>query len=157
MVTLKNYLFALVIMLGFFACDENRIYEKNLSIENGDWSRKDKAQFEFEINDSTAAYDLFLNFRHAGDFPYRNIYLFTKTIGPDGRKAIDTAQMILADRQGRWMGKGIGDLYDYQFKFKQAVIFPRSGTYLFQIEQGMRDFVLPSVSDIGIRIEKIKN
>lgn len=145
----------ILLVSGLFACDQSRVYEKNLSIKNGNWSRKDKAQFEFEIIDSTGLYDLYLNFRHAGDFPYRNIYLFTQTTGPDGRKAIDTAQMILADSKGRWMGKGIGDLYDYQFKFKQAVQFPRSGAYTFQIQQGMRDFVLPSVSDIGIRVEKI--
>ena len=63
--------------------------------------------------------------------------------------------MLLADNQGKWMGKGIGDLYDYQFRFKELVLFPVKGEYSFEIEQAMRDEVLPYVTDIGIRIEKV--
>lgn len=69
--------------------------------------------------------------------------------------AIDTAQMILADPKGRWLGKGIGDLYDYQFRFKSGKIFPEKGKYELLIEQAMRDQVLPDITDIGITIKKM--
>jgi gliding motility-associated lipoprotein GldH len=62
--------------------------------------------------------------------------------------------MIFADNLGRWMGKGIGGIYDYQFKYKQGIEFPESGEYTFEIEQAMRDIELDNITDIGIRIEK---
>lgn len=146
----------LVGLLLLSACDNNRLYEKNLAIENAEWHRSEKALFEFEVKDTSAQYSILLNFRHSGNYPYKNLYLFTKTKSPSGKLAIDTAQMVFADEKGRWMGKGIGDIYDYQFKFKQGVTFPDSGIYQFEIEQAMREEVLPNVTDIGLRIEKIE-
>jgi len=113
------------------------------------------AKFTFDIKDSAASYSILFNFRHGGNYPYKNIYFFSRFKSPDGKIAVDTAQMILADHKGRWMGKGIGDLYDYQFKFKSGKIFPEKGEYELLIEQAMRDKVLPDVTDIGIAIKKM--
>jgi gliding motility-associated lipoprotein GldH len=148
-----------IILIGLLllsACDSNRLYEKNLAIDKSEWHRSEKALFEFEVKDTSARYNILLNFRHSGNYSYKNLYLFTKTKSPTGKIAIDTAQMVFADEKGHWMGKGIGDIYDYQFKFKKGVTFPDSGNYQFEIEQAMRDEVLPNVTDIGLRIEKVE-
>ena len=96
-----------------------------------------------------------MNFRHGGDYPYQNIYLFIKSKSPSGKIAKDTAQMILANNKGRWMGKGIGDIFDYQFRFKQGPLFPEKGEYYFEIEQAMREENLDKVTDIGISVKKV--
>ena len=138
------------------SCDRSVVFEENLRIKNATWDRNEKAFFEFEINDSSAIYDLYLNFRHGGDYPYQNIYLFIESRSPSGQIAKDTAQMILADNKGRWMGKGIGDIFDYQFRFKRGPLFPEKGRYYFEIEQAMREESLDNVTDIGIAIKKVK-
>lgn len=137
-----------------YSCDPNRVYEKYLSLEDARWPRDKKAAFEVEINDTISRYDLYVNFRHAGNYNYRNLYLFTEIIGPRNLSAVDTLQMILADNRGNWLGKGIGDLYDYTFLFKKNISFPAAGNYVFKIEQAMRDEELKNVTDIGLRIEK---
>jgi gliding motility-associated lipoprotein GldH len=143
-------------LIGFFsACDSSVVYEKNLKIKNADWDQGEKALFEFDIDDSTKGYEIYMNFRHGGDYPYQNIYLFTRTVSPSGLIAKDTAQMLLADNKGRWLGKGIGDIFDYQFKYKGGNLFPEKGTYTFQIEQAMREKTLENVTDIGITIKKL--
>lgn len=154
--TLKKLIFSSLLFIIFFAaCDEGRIYEKSLKIPESEWERNETAEFEFEIEDSLASYTFSLHFRHAGNYPYKNIYLFTKTKSPSGKLAVDTAQMILANNQGRWLGKGIGDIYDYQFQFKKGPIFPEKGKYKVEIEQAMREKTLSNVTDIGIGIKKI--
>lgn len=120
------------------------------------WDRAEKALFEFEVLDTTAQYDLYLNIRHGGNYPYRNLYLFTKTKSPSGLLSIDTAQMIFANEQGRWLGKGIGGIYDYQFKFKEKIRFPETGDYVLTLEQAMRTEKIEGVTDVGIRLEKTK-
>ena len=153
-ITSVALLFSLLVTL--VSCDRSVVFEENLRIKNATWDRNEKAFFEFEINDSSAIYDLYLNFRHGGDYPYQNIYLFIESRSPSGQIAKDTAQMILADNKGRWMGKGIGDIFDYQYRFKRGPLFPEKGRYYFEIEQAMREESLDNVTDIGIAIKKVK-
>ena len=143
-------------ILALTACDSSVVFEENLRIKNAAWQRQDKAFFQVEITDSLAAYEWVLNFRHGGDYPYKNIYLFIESTSPSGLVAKDTAQMIRATNKGRWMGKGIGDIFDYQFQFKKGKIFPEKGNYYIEIEQAMRDKTLENVTDIGIAIKKVK-
>lgn len=147
---------AFLLATFLWSCDSNRLYEKYISFEDTIWPRGEKAIFDVEVIDTISRYDLYVNFRHAGDYNYKNLYLFTEIIGPNNLSAVDTLQMILADNRGNWLGKGIGDLYDYTFLFKQDVSFPANGEYVFKIEQAMRDEKLKNVTDIGLRIEKIE-
>ncbi len=151
----RNLFLSSLFLVLIGGCNQSMVYEENLKIPNAKWDRNNTSKFKFGIEDSLAQYALLLNFRHSGKYLYKNIYLFTKTISPSGKLAVDTAQMILANSRGKWLGKGIGDIYDYQFKFKQGQLFPEKGTYEVIIEQAMRDEVLTNVTDIGIGIEKI--
>lgn len=147
----------LFLAIVFTSCDPNRIYEENVDIEDASWKRENKAVFEFFIEDTVSFHNLYINFRHAGNYHYRNLYLFSEIRGPEKLSSVDTVQMILADSRGKWNGKGIGDLYDYKFMFKKDVRFPKKGEYSIELEQGMRDVELNNVTDIGIRIEKAVN
>lgn len=146
---------AVVSLLSCVGCDTTTVFEENLKIKEGVWNRQEKAHFEFEIKDSSAVYDIYVNFRHGGDYAYQNIYLFTETVSPAGRLAKDTAQILLADNKGRWFGKGIGDIFDYQLRFKRGNLFPQNGVYHFEIEQAMREFELEGVTDVGISVKKV--
>lgn len=150
-------LFILVtsVMVSLYSCDANRVFEKNLALENASWDRMQVARFDVEITDTLSYYNLFVNIRNSGQYPYRNIYLFTQIKSPMGQFARDTAEFILADPRGNWYGKGIGDLWEHQFPYKQSVMFPRSGKYIFEVEQAMRDRELKYITDIGIRVEKV--
>jgi gliding motility-associated lipoprotein GldH len=143
----------LSIMLN--ACDESRVFDKSLPLDNAVWDRNQVARFDVDIADTTAQYSIFVNVRNAGQYPYRNLYLFTQIKSPNGQYAKDTAEFILADGRGNWLGKGIGDLWEYQFPYKQNVMFPRKGTYHIELEQAMRDKELKYITDIGIRVEKV--
>ncbi len=147
--------FAILLSLLLNACDSNRVFDKNLPLEDAVWDRNQIARFDVEIDDTTAQYSLFVNVRNAGQYPYRNIYLFTQIQSPNGQYARDTAEFILADGRGNWLGKGIGDLWEYQFPYKQNVMFPSKGTYRIELEQAMRDKELKYITDIGIRVEKV--
>jgi len=152
-----NYLLYIVAIASFFSCNENVILNQNLKIQSSNWDRNEKATFSFEVEDSLALYDIYLNLRHGGNYAYKNIYFFIETYSPDEKYAKDTAQMILANSKGRFMGKGIGDIFDYQFKFKEGVRFPNGGEYRIEIEQAMRENVLADITDIGVKIEKQKH
>ena len=57
---------------------------------------------------------------------------------------------------GRWLGDGLGDIFDNRILFKEGVKFPQAGEYRFELFQAMRINPLPGIMDAGIRIEKDK-
>lgn len=150
----KYLLFALLISLLFTACDAKRVFDENIGIEEENWNRKNKAKFEVVITDTISLHNFYINLRNSPDYAKRNIYLYIKTTFPNNRVAIDTLAFFLADKEGKWLGKGIGRIKDNRILFKAGVRFPYKGKYLFEIEQGMRHEVLEGVVDVGIRIEK---
>jgi gliding motility-associated lipoprotein GldH len=139
------------------SCEDNRFFEEYVSIPNSTWNASEQAQFEVNILDTTAQYDFYINIRNTASYPYSNLFLFINTFFPDGRASRDTVEIFLADKEGKWLGEGSGNIYDNRVLFKRNVIFPLSGTYRFEVEQAMRQESLPEIMDVGLRIEKKQN
>ncbi|MBK8414603.1 MAG: gliding motility lipoprotein GldH [Bacteroidetes bacterium] len=64
-------------------------------------------------------------------------------------------ECILASPEGRWLGEGLGDIWDNRILFKENVQFTQPGEYRFELNQAMRINPLPGIMDAGIRIEKV--
>ena len=136
------------------ACDKSRIFEQNTTIPESGWDGSNVVKFSVNILDPAVQTNFYVNVRNADGYPYSNLYLFIKTKFPNGKQSTDTLECILADEKGKWIGKGLGDIYDNQIPFKRNVRFPMAGTYTFEIEQGMRSKNIPLIMDVGLRIEK---
>lgn len=154
----KNKFYILFLALGLFlsSCNNNIVYSKYHIIPDSKWTAENKAIFDLEITDTQTLNNVSLMLRHADDYPYSNLYLFVKTVYPDGKQLIDTMEVILANEKGEWYGGGVGDLYDLKIPIKKNVRFPLAGKYHFEFEQGMRVDPLPLISDFGFEIEKVK-
>lgn len=144
----------LLCILFFSSCDNSRIFEENKSIPEAGWDTSNVLKFAVEIKDPSTPANFYVNVRNADGYPYNNLFLFIKTKFPNGKQSNDTLECLLADENGKWLGKGIGDIYDNQILFKKNVRFPLSGTYSFEIAQGMRIAKVPLIMDVGLRIEK---
>ncbi len=149
----KTPLFLLSLLI-FSACDTTLLYEKNLAIDTEGWKIEIPAEFELEVTDTLSPHNFYINLRHSTDYKYSNIYLFLDTYFPGNSQTRDTIEIILADIKGEWFGKGMGKIKENQVMLQKNFVFPMSGTYKFNIEQGMRDDFLIGVEDIGIRIER---
>jgi gliding motility-associated lipoprotein GldH len=149
------YFILLFLLFSFVtACDKNQVFEENKEIEKGVWDQKTKIVFNVNINDTLSWNNIYINIRNSGSYPFSNLFLFVSTQSPKGQTEIDTLECKLADDAGKWLGDGIGDLYDNQILFKRNVRFPMKGMYKIQMEQAMRVNPLPFIVDIGVRIEK---
>lgn len=145
----------LVSLLCFFAsCDKGRIFEQNQQIPESGWAMTNSVKFDVDIKDPSTPANFYINVRHADGYPYSNLFLFIKTVFPDGKASNDTLECVLADEKGKWLGSGLGDIYDNQIPFKRNVRFPVAGNYHFEIQQAMRMDNLPLIMDMGLRIEK---
>lgn len=151
-----------MLLLALISCqDEGLVFEKNLEIPDAKWAVSDQAVLELEVTDTVSQHNFYVNVRNTEAYPYRNLYVFVKTIFPNGKASQDTVGIILADATGQWIGSGSGYLsssshHSNTIMFQYNKRFPISGHYKFEIEQAMRTDTLEGIRNIGLRIEKAK-
>lgn len=147
----------ILLLIGLLvACTLNSKYEQFYTIDNSNWEKDSTLTFPVYFNHDSQAYNLSVNIRNKRDYAYSNIWLFVNIKSPNGDQLIDTAEFKLATPAGKWLGSGIGDLFDNKFTYKENISFPDSGTYIISIQQGMRDDILEGIDALGISIEKTK-
>ena len=143
------------------SCDNSRLYETNVEIENNVWSLQQVPNFEYINSDTISLQKLQVNVRHTSTYPFSNLWLLIHTKSPDNTQKTDTLECVLAQKDGKWLGNGLGDIWDIEFDFDNRY-FMQQGSYNFTIEQAMRHGDLsqiehlPGIMEIGLRIEKSK-
>jgi gliding motility-associated lipoprotein GldH len=144
----------IVLLLGLCSCDANKVFEEYIEVKEANWQKEDIASFEFIAKDTVTAHNIYINVRNTGDYLYSNLYLFVTMKGPNGGELKDTVNCILADKRGKWLGNGVGDLWDLQIPYVGGFKFAQTGSYVISYEQAMRvENGLKGITDIGLRVE----
>jgi len=144
----------ILILFSGLSCDSRMVYDKFETTEHGKWSWNDVKEFRPEITDTVSMYNIYLQVRHTVDYPMSNLYMFVHVKSPTGQQMTDTVNMVLAVPDGRWLGKGNGNIRELMLLYRKQTRFRIPGTYVFTLEQAMRQSELP-VTDLGVRIERI--
>lgn len=144
-----------LLFLILLSCDRTRIFEQNIKIPARVWNKENIIHFKVNISDTLSAHNIYINIRNGSKYPYSNIFLFISTHAPNGVSIRDTFEITLADTRGKWLGKGIGNVYSNQVLYLKNVRFPYRGIYIFDIEQAMWNSRLAYIIDVGLRIEII--
>ena len=154
MAYLKKISFILLIVTILSSCvNKNVIFDESVVISNAAWNNQDFPYFDVNVEDTTSAYNFYLNIRHLENYRYSNFYMFLHTTFPDGIQTHDTIELVLSYPDGRWIGKGSGSMRDNNILLNNNLHFPAKGNYRFEIEQAMRESVLEGITDVGIRFE----
>lgn len=152
MMALLRYGFFLLILTAFYSCQPASLFDESKSLPDNVWKSGQIIRFDVPLNDTYSSCKFYLNLRHSTSYRYSNIFLFINTTFPDGNEARDTVECILAEPSGQWLGKGISNIRDNQVLLRRGIRFEQQGTYIFEIEQAMRDPELEGVMDVGLRI-----
>jgi len=151
---LKFVISVVVLLFTIASCKPKKEFEAYQTLDSAGWNKDSLVVIPVDLKDSIGSHNLYVNVRNNGNYAFSNLWLFINIKSPDSKVLTDTLEFQLADPAGKWLGSGIGDLFDNQFLYKENVYFPVTGTYEFSIQQGMRDNMLKGIRDIGISIEK---
>lgn len=154
----KILLIGLISLFAFsiVSCGPGVLADRNKKIENSVWKSNDIVKFSVAIPDTIELYNFYINIRNASDYRFSNIFLFLKTLYPNGMYSVDTIECRLADDSGKWLGKQRGKMVDNRILFRKGIRFKLSGNYSFEFEQAMREPELQGIEDFGIRLEKFE-
>ena len=153
---MKNRFFlAILISLTLLSCNSNDVFLSYKTIPLKGWGKDSLLTFDVAIKDTNAIYNLYVNVRNRGEYPYQNLWFFLSKKTPDNVLSKDSIECYLADKRGKWLGTGIGSVLEMPVLFQQKVKFNKAGIYQYKIAHGMRDSVLIGLNDIGFRVEKV--
>ena len=138
----------------FISCNNSIVFEEYKGFENHKWNADSVVFFNYSITDTTSKNIIKIKLRHTVEYEFQNLFLFIET------DVMDTVELMLANKDGMWLGSGIGDVREFEFEYQNAKLFSKKGNYSFKIEQAMRYGVaekiqlLNNVLAVGLSIEK---
>ena len=141
-------------IIMFISCDKSIVFEEYKSFENQNWNADSTVFFNYVVTDTTSKNIITIKFRHSVEYEFQNLFLFIKT------DVMDTVELMLANKEGMWLGSGIGDVREFDFEYKNEKLFSAKGNYSFKIEQAMRYGlsekiqILNNTLALGVSIEK---
>lgn len=151
---MRNIILVVVIGILMTSCSTNALYDESVVIPDAKWDNENIPYFNVTVDDTLTDYAFYMSIRHLENYRYSNLYVFMHTEFPNGNVTHDTIECVLAAPDGRWMGKGSGNMYYAKVLLNPSLRFPLKGDYHFELEQAMREKELKGITDIGICFEK---
>lgn len=135
------------------SCDRAKILDENKDLAGQAWFYKNKLAFDVNIDDTNKTYNVFVNLRVSNDYKYSNFFVMVHQTSPSQVVSKERKELTLLDDHGNWLGKGLGDMYDFQVPIYPQKRFKEKGIYHFELEQNMREDTLQNVYSAGMRFE----
>ncbi|UXX80582.1 gliding motility lipoprotein GldH [Reichenbachiella carrageenanivorans] len=156
---LKSITYLLIVLgvaAAVTACSSSTIIDEQSDISEGLWHLDSLVAFQFEVEDTTAAYEIQYNVRYAVNYPYYNLFLKYYLEDSTGDVlSSELQELILFDKKtGKPMGEGLGDLFDRAVPVFENKKFAYSGSYTFKVKQFMRMEQLPGILSFGLKIQQ---
>lgn len=138
----------------FISCNNNVVFDDYKTFSNQEWNMDSLVTFNYTVSDTACENIIKIKLRHTVDYEFQNLFLFVKA------EQVDTIELVLANKEGLWLGTGIGDIREFEFEYKNTQVFANKGERSIVLEQAMRYGstekiqVLNNISAIGLSIEK---
>jgi gliding motility-associated lipoprotein GldH len=151
---IRNHsLLLLVLVTVLFGCGEKPFFEKVFSFDERVWTLEQRPEFNLEVTDTTALYDISLTLRTTTDYKFNNLWIFLKTTLPDGQSERLPFQIRISNEDGSWIGNKTGSVVETSLDFPARKL-PMKGEYSFIVEQAVTQSKIDEVLDIGLRVNK---
>ena len=123
----------LYLFVFFIACQNSKTQYKYYVFENEKWNSDSIVRFNFDNIDTAASYDIYLKIRHSVDYRFQNLFLFSNI-----NNEKDTIEIFLSQKNGKWNGKGFGDIKEIDVLISKEASFENFDEANYSFEQAMR-------------------
>lgn len=151
----SNILLFLLGLLLFCSCNWGKtVYHRYTSVGRS-WEQNSPVTFDLSELRSGKNYQLFIDVRYTGAYPYRDLYLeVLHNLEKSDLIVADTFRLLLGNERGLPVGVGLTGLYQYESLVKTFVLDGGENTTVV-LKHLMQDSLLFGVTDVGIRVEQV--
>ena len=128
----KNGFLGLFFLL-IISCSKEIIFEEYKFFENQIWNYEKGVFFNYLVVDTISQNKVIIKVRHTTEYEFQNLFLLI-----DSEGVRDTVELKLADKEGSWLGSGIGDVREHEILYKKNMIFSQKKKIIFEVTQAMR-------------------
>lgn len=153
----------LVGILLLLSCNSSTVYDQYKTIENHQWYSENSIEFIVSNQDTISKNNVFINIRNNKYYEFSSLFLIAKIEFPSGFQIVDTLEYEMTDAKGNWLGSGFTDIKENKLFYKEQVVFSEKGDFKFNIQHATRSIndiegknPLQGITDVGLRIEKVK-
>jgi gliding motility-associated lipoprotein GldH len=150
-----RFLFIFLFILFLVSCNNEGVFYQYRHIDRGRWYSDSVIQFKI---DATALnlgvpYDLSIEITSNGRYPYRDIWMQVAHNLTDTTLHYEEVHYFLADDFGRWLGDGVGGLYQLSLPLYLSVPLDTTYHYVIQLKHIMDDNPLHGIEKMGLKLE----
>ncbi|MDO4789607.1 MAG: gliding motility lipoprotein GldH [Porphyromonas sp.] len=146
-------LFTLLVSLGLTACHKQYFYAYYQKMDKEGWRTKKELFYSFNVEDTTALYDIYIDIRYTEKYPYTNIVLGIVSETNNRTYLTETKELRFHVPESG-ISKG-----GYHFFVKSEPLylnrsFSASGIQTISFQHLMTDSLLLGIEEIGVRVMK---
>lgn len=127
------------------------------------WKQNEWVEFNYQNQLPEKEVSVNMILRHDNDYPFANIHLIAAWRNPKGETFSDTLSYLLAQPNGKWLGKGLY-IKEHKLPFLERFLLDDPGRYTFRVRPAVRateklvaDSILPGIHQFGIELNPISN
>lgn len=144
----------LLLPLFLLSCNRGNIFEEYRKFDNIAWNRFDILIFDVNVEDTEAAYNLFISFRHLPEFTLEELKINFTITSPSGSERTSDNILEFYDREGKSLSSCMGDLCDILIPVKEGFYFSEKGLHRIEIENKWPKAQLPGIMEVGLVARK---
>ena len=148
-------------MLLLASCNGNVAYDKYAHTPISGWEKNDVLTFDIDSLDASGTYDRKLGLRVTEAYPFMKLTLIVETKCYVKGNALqeptiknDTVVCRLINEKGVTTGQGIS-LYQYDYAIPAAT-YQEGDSLHIEVRHDMKREILPGISDIGLKMIRVK-
>lgn len=145
-------LFSVLLM----SCGKEYVYDEEVEIPDNIWTYDQAIDFEFEVEDTTQLYNLYVEVMHHKEYQNQNAYAKLQITFPDGAIKMREVSFELASAEGDWMGECSGDYCRSTLAYNgtEPMRFLQKGKFKMHFEQYTRQDSLEGIRSLRLMLEE---
>jgi len=151
----KLWLFTYLLLL-VTACGNKTVFIEYREFDDVSWNRFDIQNFEVPVEENDVL-DFYFMVRHHSYFPYDFIDVNITFYLPGGGMRSGDYHYDLKDEQGKWLGSGMGELWDIELPIRRNLNIAEAGICKVRIENKMTKLETPGIIEVGLLVKKTDN
>lgn len=151
---MKNISLLLILTAFLVSCGSKKITEQQKSFPDKIWLDDQKLVYEFPITDTSATYDISAVVKHFDNFPFDRVKLSFTLEDPSGENRISEHDLILRNKEGKFLGKKIGDTIKMEFAIRNRYKFKAAGKAKVTLVNRLFSTTAAGIGGISIIVRK---